>query len=411
MANTLTSLQYAFKYVQEKKLNDLKPNSSIVYDLAPMRESDMVGRKYLAPVVLSYELGFTFGDGGAFAYNDDVAAVYEEIEVDPNPVVLKSRLSIEAADRMAKSEKAMISAVALRAGQMKSSLLKMAEIEMLHGRVGVGIMASNPATPTATTATVILTAASWAPGVWAGMEGALLESRNSSGTKINTNADIVLVSVDFENKTLNVSGHATDMTALDTDQILYFKGAYASGQYGIKYQLDTAGSVFGIDSSVYALWKAQEHTVSGALTMAQVLAGRAKAVSRGGLDEDCVLLVSSATFENLNSDLGALRVFDSSYKSEKLENGTKGIVYHGQGGSIDVIAHPMMKEGEAFMIPKGGMKRIGSTDITFKAVDGGEEAWQHLQDYHAYQLTGRFSFQVLISQPAKCVLYKSIVNS
>lgn len=411
MANTKASLETAFKYVQDNKLNDLKPNSSIVYDLAPMKDSDSVGRKYLAPVVLSFELGFTFGDGTAFTYNDDVAGVYEEIEVDPNPVVLKSRLSIEAADRMAKDAKTVLNHVALRAGQMKTSLMKMAEIEMLHGRKGVGILASNPATPTATTATVILTAATWAPGIWSGMEGAKLESRNSGGTLINTNADIVLVSVDFANKTLNVSGIAADMTALDTDQILYFKGAYAAGQYGIKYQLSYSGSVFGIDNSAYALWKAQSHSVSGALTMKQILDGRAKAVGRGGLDEDCILLISVATFENLNVDLAALRELDSSYSSSKAENGAKGIAYHGQGGSIRIVAHPMLMEGDAFLFPEKGLKKIGSTDITFKTIDGSEEAWLHLQDVHAYQLTGRFSFQVLISQPAKCVYFSGIVNS
>lgn len=415
MANTKASLETAFKYVQEKKLNDLKPNSSIVYDMAPMREADMVGRKFLCPVSLSYELGFTFGDGTAFAYNDDVAGVYDEIEVDPNPVVLKSRLSIEAADRMAKSEKTLITAVALRAGQMKASLMKMAEIEMLHGRVGVGIINGAPVVTVEgganDSAVCTISDASWAPGVWSGMEGAILEVRNSSGTKINTNGDLTLVSIDFDNKALTVRGVDADIAALATTQLFYFKGAYANGQYGIKYQLDTAGSVFGIDSSVYALWKAQEHTVSGALTMAQVLAGRAKAVARGGLDEDSVLLVSSVTFENLNSDLAALRALDSSYNAKKGENGFEGIVYHGQGGKIRIVAHPMMKEGEAFMFPEAGCRKIGSTDITFKSIDGSEDAWQHLEGYHAYQLTGRFSFQVLLDQPAKCVLFKSITNS
>ncbi len=414
MANTLTSLQYALKYVQENKLNDLKPNSSIVYNMAPMREQDSVGRKFLAPVVLSYELGFTFGDGSAFAYNDDVAGVYEEIEVDPNPVVLKSRLTVEAADRMAKSEKAVINHTALRAGQMKSSLLKMAEIEILHGRSGVGTISGNPVVdtgPTPDQADIIFTDASWAPGVWAGMEGALLEARSTGGTKRNANGDITLVSVNFDTKTITVSGDNTDLTALADTDLVYFKGAYASGQYGIEYQLDTSGTVFGISNSTYALFKAQEHTVSGALTMEQVLKGRAKAVARGGLDEDCVLLVSSVTFENLNADQAALISFDSSYQSGKAEAGTQGLVFHGQGGKTEVIAHPMMKEGLAFLIPKTGLRKIGSTDITFKDVGGGDAAWKLLEGYHAYQLTGRYSFQILITEPAKCVIFKSIVNS
>lgn len=414
MANTLTSLVTAFKYVQEQKLNDLKPNSSIIYDMAPMKDSDTLGRKYLCPVVLSYELGFTFGDGLAFAYNDDVAGVYDEIEVDPSPVVLKSRLSIEAADRMARSEKAMISHVALRSGQMKTSLLKMAEIEMLHGRVGVGIVSGSPAITAEgganDLAACIMTAASWAPGVWAGMEGAILEVRSSGGTKRNSSADLTLVSINFDTRTLNIRGVDAEVGAIVDTDIVYFKGAYSNGQYGLKYQLDTSGSVFGVDSSAYALWKAQEVTVSGALTMEQVLKGRAKAVSRGGLDEDSALFVSSLTYENLNSDLSALRAIDGKLPNEG-ENGFEGLVYHGQGGKIRIIAHPMMKEGEAFMIPEKGMKRIGSTDITFKNTDGSDDAWQHLEGYHAYQLTGRYSFQILLSQPAKCVLFSAIVNS
>lgn len=408
MASTKTSLETAFKYVQEKKLNDLKPNSSIVYDLAPMKESDTVGRKYLAPVVLSYELGFTFGNGDAFAYNTDVAGIYEEIEVDPNPVVLKSRLSIEAADRMANDQKAMINHVALRSGQMKTSLMKMAEVEMIHGRTGLGTISADPVV--STNATIIFTDATWAPGIWAGMEGVHLEAR-AGASLINTNADLVLVSVSFDTKSIVVSGNGTDLTALDAAQKIYFVGAYANGQYGVKYQLTTSGSVFGIDNSVYALWKAQAHAVGGALTMSEVLKGRAKAVSRGGLDEDSILLVSSATFENLNNDLAALAMIDSRYDSKSQEAGSQGVVYNGQGGKVRVIAHPMFMEGDAAMFPEKALKRVGSTDITFKNIGGSEEAWQHLEGYHAYQLTGRFSFQVLISQPAKCVFFTGIVNS
>lgn len=412
MANTLTSLDAAFKYVQETKLDDLKPNSSILYDMAPMKESDMLGRSYLAPVVLSYELGFTFGDGLAFTYNDDVAGVYDEIAVNCNPVVLKSRLSIEAADRMANSSKAMTSHVALRAGQMKTSLLKMAEIEMLHGRTGVGVISGNPVVDTATTpdeAAVIITAASWASGIWSGMKGAVLEVRRSA-TKVNANGDLTIVEIDHDNRTLTISGDNTDLTDLADADVLYFKGAYANGQYGVKYQVSTSGSVFGIDNSVHDLWRAQTLAVGGALNMAKVLEGRAKAVVRGGLDEDCILLVSATAFENLNADLSALSAPDSSYKAKKGENGYEGIVYHGQGGKTKIVVHPMLMDGDAILLPEGCLKKVGSTDVTFKSLSGGEGVWQHLEGSHAYQLTGRFSFQVLISQPAKCVYFSGIVN-
>lgn len=412
MANTLTSLNSALAYVHDKKgLRDLKPNSSIVYDLAPYDSEHAVGREYRLPVVLTNELGITFGDGSAFAYEADVAGVYEEFEVSPTPVVLKSRLSIEAASRLANGgDKAFQSAVGLRAGQMKSSIMKMAEIEMLHGRSGVGVISA--VTPSSGTAAITITAATWAAGIWGGMENVLLEVRTSGGTKINTNADVVLSTVDFDGKILNVTGHATDMSALDADHILYFKGAYSYGQYGIKYQLGTAGSIFGINNSTYALMKAAEVTVSGALTMKVLLDGAAKAVGRAGLDSDCVLLCSPGAFENLNTDLAALASIDQRYSRDRQVAGSKGIMYQAQFGSIEILPHPMVMEGDAFLIPKGSMKRIGSTDISFKnQASGAEEGWQHLEGYDAYQLTCRYSFQVLIQEPGKCVYFKSITNA
>lgn len=417
MANTLTSIQTALMYVQENVLKDLKPKSSIIYDSAPMKPGDMLGRKHLSPVVLSYELGFTFGDGDAFAYNDDVAGVYEEIEIDCNPVVLKSRLSVEAADRMAHSSKSALSHVALRAGQMKLSLLKMAEIEMLHGRSasGLGVISGNPSvntSPNPDQATVIFTAASWAPGIWSGMEGVKLDCYNGA-SKINAEGDLTLVSVDFDAKSIIVSGTNQDLTDLADGYTIIFKGSYGKGQYGIKYQLDTSGSVFGIDNSVYALRKAVEHDVaSGNLVMAEILKGRGKAVARAGLDEDAVLYVSIATFENLNSDMSLARVLDSSYKPAKGENGHKGLVFHGQAGSVEVIAHPMMMEGDAFLIPKKGLRRIGSVDITFGDLEDGKDGgWKKLESANGYQLVCRYSFQVEVIEPGKCVYYKSIVNS
>jgi len=412
MPNTKSSLETAFKYVQKNTLNDLKPNSAILQDLAgPLKGADQLGRKFLWPVCLSYELGFTFGDGTAFSYNDDVAGVYDEIEIDPNPVVLKSRISIEAADRMAKSDKAVLNHVALRSGQMKMSLAKVAEVDSLYGRSAVGIGAISGAPVVSTNATITLSAATWAPGIWAGMEGVKLEARTTAGVLRNTNADLVLVSVDFDNKKVEVSGNATDLAALASTDLLYFKGAYANGQYGIHYQLDTAGSVFGINNSTYGLWKGNEYSVGGGLTISKVLKGSARAVGKGGLDEDSVLLTSPTTWEGLNSDLAALRSQDSSYKASKSEIGSKAITYHAQFGAIDIVAHPYCMEGFSYLMPKTALRKVGATDITFGVPGKDGEVFEVLEAVAAYQMTGRYSYQMLIPQPAKCVLYTGITNS
>jgi hypothetical protein len=411
MANTKTSLETAFRYVQEKTLNDLKPNSAILQEMAgSLKAADQLGRKFLWPVCLSYELGFTFGDGSAFSYNDDVAGIYDEIEIDPNPVVLKSRLSLEAADRMAKNDKTVLNHVGLRSGQMKMSLSKMAEIDSLYGRATVGIgVAASTANTNATTEVITFTAATWAPGIWAGMEQVKLEARDA-GVLVNTNADLVLSSVDFANKAITVTGNATDIAALAADDVYYFKGAYSNGQYGFHYQLDTSGTVFGIDNSAYALWKGNEYAVGGALTLNKALLGSADAIAKGGLDEDCVLLCSTKTFAGVNSDIAALRDMDSSYKPEKADIGNKAITYHAAFGKMDIVGHPFVMEGFAYLIPKAGFKKIGSTDITFGVPGKNGEAFELLESVAAYQMTGRYSWQMLINQPAKCVIFSGITN-
>lgn len=407
MANTATTLATAFKYVAENKLHDLKPNSAIVQDIAgALKESDQIGRKYLCPVVLSYELGFTFGTD-AFTYNDDIAGVYDEIEVDCSPVVLKSRVGLEAADRMAKTQKTVLSHAALRLGQMKTSLMKMAEIECLYGRQGFTISAlgSVNTSPDPDQRTITFDT-DWAPGVWAGMVGAALDGYDGS-TKQNSNADFNLVSVDFANKQIVISGHNTDLTNLAVGEKIFFKGAKTNGMYGIHYQLDNATTLFGIDAATYDLWKASEFAVTGAFTVAKILEGLGKAQEKGGLDEDVVVLCSTKAYEALNADVTALRMFDDSYK-DVAEIGNKGITIKFGNGKATIIGHPMVMQGYAYSFPKAGIKKVGSTDITFGSPVKQGEIIEHLESVHAYQVIGRYSYQILLMEPAKCVLFTGI---
>jgi hypothetical protein len=410
--NTKSSLDTMFKYKVAKKVNQLYPTHSIVQKLIPeLSEAEKTGRKYLCPVALTLENGVTYGDGTVFAYNDDVAGVYDEIELDSNPIVLKSRVSMAAANRMANKESSFITSMSLRAGNMKDSLMKRYELECIYGKTGLGTISGNPSvntTPTPDQATIIFTDASWAPGIWGGMEGCLLECRNGS-TLVNANGDLTLVSVDVDNKTIVVSGDNTDLTDLADGYKIFFKGAYANSFHGIDYQLTNTGSLFGIDAATYNLWKGNSYAVGGQLTMSKVLKGVAKAVGKGGLAEDAVLLVSALTYEGLNSDMAGLREFDSSYKKEEGVNGVKGIVYYAQSGRIKIVAHPFVKEGEAFLVPEKGMKRVGASEIQFGFGDG--EYFEKLEGNAGFQLLAQGDWCLLIEKPARCVKYTGITNA
>lgn len=405
--NTKTSLDTMFKYKVASDVNQLVPSTAIVQKMIPnLSQATKTGRKFLWPVALTLENGVTYGDGTAFTYEDDVCAVYDEIELDSNPCVLKSRVALAAANRMANEELTFITHMSLRAGNMKESLMKRAEISCLYGKTGLGVLASQSGS--GTTRTFVFTAATWAPGIWGGLEGSKLEGRLAS-TKRNSNADVVLVSTDYDAKSITVSGNATDLDAIVTGDSIYFKGSYTNDFNGIDAQLTNTGTLFGVDAATYQLWKANTHAVAGALTMSKTLKGVAKAVSKGGLAEDCVLLVSSLTFEGLNSDVAALRMLDGSYSKQKFENGVVAIVYHCQAGAIKVVGHPMVKEGEAFLVPEKGIKRIGATEVSFGF--GGDDYFEKLEGSAGYQLLAQYDWCILVEKPARCVKYTGITNS
>lgn len=417
--NTKTSMDTMFKYKVAKKVNNLVPASAIVQKLIPaLSQSTKTGRKFLMPVALTLENGVTYGDDTAFAYNDDVRAVYDEIELDSNPIVVKSRVSLSAANRMANDESSFISNMTLRSGNMKESIMKRYEIECLYGKTGLGTISAKGSIDTGTDpdqVTITFTDATWAPGIWGGMEGSLLEARDPSGllagtaTKQNSNADYTLVTVSVENKQITISGHNTDLTDLAADDIIFFKGAYANSFYGIDAQLRNTGTLFGIPAATYNLFVANSSAVGGQLTMSKVLKGCAKAVGKGGLAEDAVLLVSCLTFEGLNSDLAALREYDSSYKSSEGVVGVGGISYYGQAGRIRIVAHPFVKEGEAFLFPEKGIQRVGATEIKFGFGDG--DYFEKLEGNAGYQLLVQGDWCLLIDKPARCVKYTGITNA
>jgi hypothetical protein len=407
--NTKSSLDSLFKYKVAKEVNELVPSFTIIQEMmGDLSPATKAGRKFLWPVALTLENGVTYGDGTVFTYNGAIAAVYGEAQIDAAPIVVQSRVSLSAANTMLDDESTFITETKLRAGTMKESLMKRLEIESLYGKsaVGIGVIASQSGS--GTTRALVLSEATFAAAIWGGMENCLLECRNTSGTIQNSNADIVLVSVDPDTRTLNVSGNATDLDACGAADVMWFKGQYANGFNGIHKQLTNTGSLFNIDAAVYQLWKASSYAVGGALTMAKSLRGLAKAVGKGGLTGSVIQLVSPETYEGLNADLSALRMFDSSYSGEG-QSGFEGISYRYQGGKLKVIAHPYCMPGYSYAGPEKGIRKIGRVDVNFGM--GGDDYFEKLEGSAGYQLLCQAEWSVFIEKPARWVIYTGITNA
>lgn len=425
--NTLTTLNTMFKYVQDKA-QSLLPENAVLLKLVPEITSNTEeGRRYLVPVQLTHENGITFGDGSVFALNSASNAVYSEISVDSYPMVLLTQISESVAGRMANSQKTFITESTLRAEVMYNSLARYYEISMLYGQStnGVGTAIQTTSTASGTTGTCYVTTAQWSPGIWAGAVGMKINFYDGNGALVSTGADSVftVTSVDNVNKKFALSGTSTGITALSTafgagTCVIVINGAGGSSavngniMLGLEAQIVGATTIFGISAVTYPLWQGQSYSASSAsFNMAKALAGVGLAVGCGGLNSEISLEVSAATYQNLNADQAALRMYDGSYSGKEAQNGSEEIVYKGPNGRIAVIVNNINKEGEAYAFPKKFVKRVGVHEMSFKRPGKDDEFFQEIPNYAGYSLRAAGDFCVLHERLAQCTKFTSIVNS
>lgn len=398
--NTISTLDGFFKTIYGDKHIDAVPENLYLVKNIDFRETEKIGRKFSVPVLLSREHGVTYlssGDG-VQTLNDSRAAVSKNVEVDGSQIIMRGQIDYEAAAKAQSSKAAFMNTTELLVQNLLESSSNRLEIMFMYGGSGLAAVSGLSGQ------VITISTASWAVGIWAGMEGAAIDVYTSAG--VLRQANLVISSVDVEARTLTVTGTTTGIVATD---VIFFKGAKGKECAGLDAILSNIGTMFGIDASAFSLWKPNTFAVGGALTMAKILSATAKAVGRG-LREDVDVLVSPITWQNLNTDQASLRKYDNSYSSSKAENGFEAIVYHGQNGAIRVMSHAMVKEGEGFIFPKKRLKRVGAQDLSFKTPGRADEIFLHLQDKNAYELRIYGNQALFCEAPAKCVKLTGITN-
>lgn len=415
-----STLPGLFKQVYSKEVQDAIPDFALMQKLVPFTKAKLLGDAFNIPVVLADEQGFSYGgsSGANYNLNSAIAMQLQNAQVRGSELTLQSGISYGAVSRaQAAGDTAVESAVRLLIERMKASSAKRVEIAMLYGQSPTGIGVISATSGTGTTRTYTISTATYAAGIWAGLENSQIDCYSAAGSQLNTNAPIVITAVSVANQTVTVSGNSTDLSAIDTslsgsgNPTFYFYGAYGNEMVGIDAISLNTGSLFGINAGTYNLWAANTYSCSNAaLNMGKILSGLALAVARG-LHEDVVLLCNPSSFADIVSDLAAQRRFDGSYKSKKLENGAEGVVFYGQSGMITVTPHPMVKNGDAFALSLDDLQRVGSTDITFKGqMTGGEEEYLFQSPTANSWLTRTYTDQAIIHvAPAKMVKFTGIV--
>jgi hypothetical protein len=406
-ANDVTSLNGLFKQVYADKLENLIPDGKVVINTIPFVSRDrQPGNFYNQPVILGMEHGVTFGneEDGAFTLEPAIAGSVKNAAVRGYQLVLRSVLSYSAAARAAGGEpKAFEDATKYLVGNMLDSVTKKLEIELMYGQTSYGVVASISGS------TITIKDAEFASGIWAGAENMPIEFFAPAGDGISPTgaalASTTVVSVDLDAKTVTLAS-GTNVAA---NQVILHKSAKDKEFAGIHKILANTGSMFGIDAATYNMWKGSEFTASptSVLTFAILQQAISKGVAKG-LDQDVTVLVSPTHWDDLLTEQAALRMYDSSHKSDKAENGAKSIAFFSQNGMVEVKPSIFVKEGYSYVLCKEDWVRVGSTDVTFKRPGQGENFFRDLESQAGYELRCYTDQALMCVKPGRSILIKGL---
>jgi hypothetical protein len=384
------------------------PAWAIVQDRFPFEEAEAgLGQYYIFGVILQKEQGFTYApssgvNSGPQTLSASVAGYVGQAQVEGFAIYLRSRLSYDAAAKASKAgKKAFAQAYGAVLKNMKESHVFRLECSLLYGRDGLGIVSNN------SSGVLTITSASWSTGIWgSGMKGAVLEAFDSVDASANQhNGDLTISSVDVSNKTVTVTGTSSAVVAND---ILYFKTARTTTGYneciGLYRILTYSGTIFNISNSSYELWKAQSYPVNGNLSLTAIMQAAALGVPFGL--SKALLLVAPVKFAQLASDEAALRRYINDTPQAK--RGVKGIEFIMGQVSIEIVPHPIIKEGHAMLLPENYVHRVGATDITFAMPGSSEPMEVHVTDVTALEMRSMSDQGIYIELPAQAVLLSSI---
>lgn len=256
--------------------------------------------------------------------------------------------------------------------------LKRLEMQLLCGQTGIAV--GSAISGTSTTRALVVSAETWSAARFAGMVGATLAMTSSAGvaTAPSTGAvgSFYLSSVDAATRTLNITADSTDATAMDTDWpaggILFWESNGTKTQFGATTEMaglskwaNMSGTFANIACGTYDLWNANIYSTSTGIISFSKLVEAAEMVGAYGAVDKLVAVCSLKAFSVLNTDLAALRKFDSSYKVSKGELGVSGLTFHTSVGELEILPHPLQCDGKIQIFCPSEALRVGSTDITF----------------------------------------------
>lgn len=403
VANTADSLSDNFKKLYADKLQFLMPkNIKLQRDIEYIGTNKRPGESYNQAVVLSHEHGYTYSPAGvdAFALRDAVPGTVANATINGAQGLLKSQIGYEAAARGSSGgPRAYEQSVGVVIENMNQTMRRRLEISYFNGQMGMGqvdAIASD---------VVTFTDASWAAGIWAGMEGAPVEVYDGIGaTATKRVGDVTIESVDIAGKKITLSATPTSTAQ---DDYVFFGGQRTASVHndmlGLHGILTASGSLFGISTADYSLWQPTSVACAGANLAFSDINGAVSVATGKGADDDLVCYTSPFSWANLLDDEVA-RVRRTSPGKMKYDLGAEQIEFYSQNGTIKIVPSIYVKDDLACLLPPATYKRVGATDVTFRLPDRGDEFFRHIEGVAGYELRAYVNSSLFTRAPARSIL-------
>lgn len=415
------------KRVYADKVEDLVPETDrFAKDIPFIAADKMPGQEYRQPVSLTREGGATFwNDGSAKTLNQPLATKELSASIQGTELAVRSILSyklihsaLKQLDGSRSGARAFVNATKDRFEKLTKGASYFRECMLLYGggaNAGANLGVVLNTTGSATTNLIVqMDPKDWATAIWSGSEELEFDIYSSAGVKRNsagTTSDTVykLTGTDPTNYRVTFTSHATNVSnVVATDQI-FFAGARTQDSLGaVGAALTQTGSLWGISTTTYGLWKPTVIDAGGALTFTHV-AEMGAIVASTGFYGDYTLYVNPATFADVCNDQTAL-VSHTTKTSGSVTIGFDDVKFKSQAGSVRLVVHPYVKRGIAIGIPDDQCMRVGSTDLTH-TIPGYGKMFRELEGAAGVEMRLYTDQAFFCKNPKYMVLFNNIVNT
>ena len=404
---------------------DPLPEENTIADFfAFVRQDQKPGIAFNFPIVVSLEHGQTADvSGTAFAFNSAVDSVLQNAQIDgatlgiigniPYDVSFKSRNGAGNGS----TGGAFRTAFELKTDLLMKSMEFYREVSLLYGcgsgttiTCDIGVVISATGTNLGGGMVILISKATWAPGIWSNMLNAKVDFYASDGLTpvAGGSAGASITAINADTGQISATLAASTAVIAATHRVV-MTGWRQKSCVGVEGICLNTGLLFNINAGTYPMWKCLQISAgSSSLSRSRVLGIMAR-LFPNGLTAGGSLFVSGPTFADLAEEADALQRYTGNTDEVKRQ-GANQLEYKSPAGMVTVKLHKYMKQGEAMFFPTGNGKRVGSTDITFRG-EGQDWFFLELPTNAGCQLRIMSNQAPILTMPYRCAIITLIVNS